>query len=317
MLRRERSSKDDRRVNYAAPPESYLSRLRSDLASLKAQLDALLDLSTIEYVNPNTPGSSVFFADAADWGWGSSDEATAAAQMALLGLWVVWFDRFKLLFPHPTPDVTSKMQEADDFIRRWVARDGTFDYLIPQTIEQAKQVAATQLAAFDDLLGIAARAGDDTLRLVPDTNALLRNPAVEVYGTALGATSYTVHMVTTVLAELDDLKDRGRSADLREKAEKVVRRLKGLRDRGSLAEGVTVAGKVRLRLEHREVNARTVLPWLDPTVPDDRIIAAALRLQSDHPAGVVVLVTGDINLQNKADAVGLPYAEVPAPVAPV
>jgi hypothetical protein len=79
----------------------------------------------------------------------------------------------KLLFPHPTPDVTSKMQEADDFIRRWVARDGTFDYLIPQTIEQAKQVAATQLAAFDDLLGIAARAGDDTLRLVPDTNALM------------------------------------------------------------------------------------------------------------------------------------------------
>jgi predicted ribonuclease YlaK len=65
-------------------------------------------------------------------------------------------------------------------------------------------------------------------------------------------------------------------------------------------------------LEHREVDARSVLQWLDPDVPDDRIIAAALRLQSNHPAGLVILlVTTDINLQNKADAVGLPYAEPP------
>jgi predicted ribonuclease YlaK len=115
-----------------------------------------------------------------------------------------------------------------------------------------------------------------------------------------------------VLGELDELKDRGRTPDVREKAGKAVRRLKGYRDRGSLAEGVTVTGKIRLRLEHREVNAQSVLDWLDPAVPDDRIIAAALRLQSDHPAGLVILVTTDINLQNKADATGLPYAEPPA-----
>jgi predicted ribonuclease YlaK len=115
-----------------------------------------------------------------------------------------------------------------------------------------------------------------------------------------------------VLGELDELKDRGRTPDVREKAAKAVRRLKGYRDRGSLAEEVTVAGKIRLRLEHREVDARSVLQWLDPDVPDDRIIAAALRLQSNHPAGLVILlVTTDINLQNKADAVGLPYAEPP------
>lgn len=74
-----------------------------------------------------------------------------------------------------------------------------------------------------------------------------------------------------------------------------------------------MAGQVRLRLEHREIDARSVLSWLDPAVPDDRLLGAALRLQSDHPAGVVVLVTGDLNLQNKADAVGLPYAEPPEP----
>jgi len=44
-------------------------------------------------------------------------------------------------------------------------------------------------------------------------------------------------------------------------------------------------------------------------------MAAALRLQSDYPAGVVILVTTDINLQNKVDAVGLPYVEPPTSTA--
>jgi rRNA-processing protein FCF1 len=220
-----------------------------------------------------------------------------------------WSERFMLLLPNPTPDVRRKITDADKFFRRWVARDGGFDHSISQTIDQAKAIAARELAVFAELLDLAAYRGDATVRVVPDTNTLLSNPAVEKYAPVVGSSAYLVHIVTTVLGELDELKDRGRTPDVREKAAKAVRRLKGYRDRGSLAEGVTIAGKIRLRLEHREVDARSVLQWLDPDVPDDRIIAAALRLQSNHPAGLVILVTTDINLQNKADAVGLPYAE--------
>jgi rRNA-processing protein FCF1 len=291
--------------------QSYLSRVRADLAALAAELDSLLDGSTIRYVNPNRPGSPLVFVMAADWGWGDSDEKTAVAQMELIGRYSDWFERFMLLLPNPTPDVQRKITGADKFLRRWVARDGGFDHSIPQTIDQAKAVAARELCVFDELLDLAAWRGDATVHVVPDTNTLLRNPSVEEFASVVGSSAYLVHIVTTVLGELDELKDRGRTPDVREKAAKAVRRLKGYRDRGSLAAGVTVAGKIRLRLEHREVNARSVLEWLDPDVPDDRIIAGALRLQSDHPAALVVLVTADINLQNKADAVGLPYAEPP------
>ncbi len=291
--------------------QSYLSRVRADLAALAEELDALLDGSTIRYVNPNRPGSPLVFVMAADWGWGASDEKTAVAQMDLIERYSDWSERFMLLLPNPTPDVQRKITDADKFFRRWVARDGGFDHSIPQTIDQAKAIAARELAVFAELLDLAAYRGDTTVRVVPDTNTLLRNPAVEEYAPVVGSSAYLVHIVTTVLGELDELKDRGRTPDVREKAAKAVRRLKGYRDRGSLAEGVTVAGKIRLRLEHREVDARSVLQWLDPDVPDDRIIAAALRLQSNHPAGLVILVTTDINLQNKADAVGLPYAEPP------
>jgi predicted ribonuclease YlaK len=64
------------------------------------------------------------------------------------------------------------------------------------------------------------------------------------------------------------------------------------------------------------VDPSEVLEWLDPTVMDDRILGATLRLQVEHPRSRVVLVTSDLNLQNKADAVGLPYAETPPTRSP-
>jgi predicted ribonuclease YlaK len=46
-------------------------------------------------------------------------------------------------------------------------------------------------------------------------------------------------------------------------------------------------------------------------VPDDRLLGAALELQRDRPRGIVVLLTGDVNLQTKAELVDLPFVELP------
>jgi predicted ribonuclease YlaK len=51
--------------------------------------------------------------------------------------------------------------------------------------------------------------------------------------------------------------------------------------------------------------------WPAGTPTDDRIIAAVLAVAAEHPAARVVLVTGDINLQNKADAAMLETADTP------
>jgi rRNA-processing protein FCF1 len=290
---------------------SYLDRLRAELGHIRSELDALLDASTIRNVNPNSPGSAVFVVGAADWGWAPSDPALSAAQMRLAARYHAWFERFTLLFTHPTPDVASDIKEVDDFVRRWIERPDSWDHSIPRTIDAAKQVATEQFEIFDRLLDIASRAGSDMLRLVPDTNALIRNPDLASYARSAPSQTFMVHLVPTVLAELDDLKDRGRTQELRDQAQGVVRRLKGLRDKGKLATGVKVTKTITVQAEAREVDVRGVLDWLDPAVPDDRLLAAALRLQSDHPSGAVVLVTSDLNLQNKADAVGLPYIETP------
>lgn len=302
---------------FAVPPSvaSYVDRLRAELSEIRSDMDALLDASTIRNVNPNTPDSSVVFVGAADWGWGPSDAALSASQMRLAARYHAWFDSLRLLFTHPTPDVASDMKEVDEFVRRWTERPGTWDHSISRTIDAAKQIAAEQFETFDRLLDIASRSGSDTLRLVPDTNALIRNPDLASYARTAPSPTFTIHLVPTVLGELDDLKDRGRSQELRDQAQGVVRRLKGLRDKGNLATGVKVTKTITVQTEAQEVDVRGVLDWLDPAVPDNRLLAAALRLQSDHPSGAVVLVTSDLNLQNKADAVGLPYIETPPTTA--
>jgi predicted ribonuclease YlaK len=83
---------------------------------------------------------------------------------------------------------------------------------------------------------------------------------------------------------------------VRERARKVSERIKEWRRRGPLARGVKVEGQVAVRAEACEPSFQATLSWLDATVVDDRIIAAALELQRRRPTDRVVLLTGDVNL---------------------
>jgi hypothetical protein len=48
------------------------------------------------------------------------------------------------------------------------------------------------------------------------------------------------------------------------------------------------------------------LPWLDPENRDDRLIATTIEVMRTHPRSPVVLVSTDINAQNKAEHAELP-----------
>jgi len=104
------------------------------------------------------------------------------------------------------------------------------------------------------------------------------------------------------LGELDELKMLHRNPEVREKAQKVITRIKGWRAQGPLLEGVLVDKTIQVRAIHDEPNVANSLSWLDPSNKDDRIIATTLHIQSRAPSARIVLVTGDINLQNKSDA---------------
>jgi predicted ribonuclease YlaK len=148
------------------------------------------------------------------------------------------------------------------------------------------------------------------VRVAVDTNALIDCPDLTVYTEQLG-TRYRVHVLPVVLRELDNLKRAGRVPELREAARVANRRLKGLRDNGDVRAGVRVSGDISAVFEHVEPRSEGLPGWLDLTVPDDRLVASALLLQSAHPGSAVFVATSDLNLQTKLAAVSLPFIEPP------
>jgi predicted ribonuclease YlaK len=104
--------------------------------------------------------------------------------------------------------------------------------------------------------------------------------------------------------------------EVREGAKRAITRIKGWRDQArragrTLNDGTVVDGSITVQSLHIEPDVKDSLSWLDASVADDRIIAAVLTVAAEHPAARVVLVTGDVNRQNKADAATLETADPP------
>jgi hypothetical protein len=155
---------------------------------------------------------------------------------------------------------------------------------------------------------------DKNTVIVPDTNALLFNPNLEDWDFD-DVNQFTLILLPTILKELDKLKTTPRE-DFRKKVESLITRIKGYRGRGLLNEGVPLRkGKSVLRSLAAEPNMTSTLTWLDPSNDDDRFLASFLEVMRSYVHSRVVLVTRDINLQNKAELARVPFREPPEPLA--
>lgn len=281
---------------------SFINQLLLELDVIELELNALLDISAIQ--NQNWGARIV----APPYGWAPSDDAQSVARMALRKRFTPWRERVAMLEGAATPELAHDLTESLEIVRELFDRDG-LAWGIPASIAEAKSRALTEVERARRALQLLGAVGLGGVHVVPDTSALMRQPELETYGTAVGADAATIHLVPTVLGEIDNLKDQGRTPEVREKAMKLSTRIKGLRDRGRLTEGVTVAGKIMAIADPRDPSFEHLPAWLDRTTPDDRVLASALVLQAANPNSVVWLVAADINIQNKAEVCGLPYAE--------
>jgi rRNA-processing protein FCF1 len=289
----------------ATRPPSYLTRLLAELDEIHADYASVLSASAIRNIDPG-PGAIGF----PSWGWAESSAELEASRMALLRRVRGWEPRFRLLFPYPTPTVSKRLDEHLGRLERWLVRKRG-DRSIPSTMGEAARLIDADVA---DLRELARLLPPDeyAVRLAVDTNTLIDNPDLAVHASTLGR-KYMVHLLPVVLREIDDLKRGGKTQQLREAAQRADRRLKGLRDNGDMLSGVRVAGEVHAVFEHIEPRDDGLPSWLDLTVPDDRFTASSLLLQAEHPGSALYVATGDINLQTKLAAIGLPFIELPAP----
>ena len=134
-----------------------------------------------------------------------------------------------------------------------------------------------------------------TKRFLLDTNVLLHDSnCLEVFA------DNEVIIPIPVLDELDQAKirpdEKGRSA------RSIIRRLDELRALGSLNTGVRLPSGSLIRVE---LNHRAVLPPALSDSVDNRLIRTAIGLKQEDPSRPVIVVTKDINLRVKCDALGI------------
>jgi len=107
-----------------------------------------------------------------------------------------------------------------------------------------------------------------------------------------------------VIEEIDRFKRE--SNELGQNARSVSRQLDGLRGEGRLSEGVSLPNGGHLRIIfHKGAAAQNGHAVFNTSSVDDRILSQAFRIQKAQPKSQTILVSKDINLRIKADALGL------------
>ncbi len=109
-----------------------------------------------------------------------------------------------------------------------------------------------------------------------------------------------------VLEELDKFKKQ--SDDVGRNAREVIRQLDHLRMQGHLAEGIKWnenGGTIRVELSSADPPV-----WLRGEAPDNRIIAVAWHLKEEGKRAI--LISKDINVRLKSDALGIPAEDFEA-----
>jgi PhoH-like ATPase len=134
-----------------------------------------------------------------------------------------------------------------------------------------------------------------------DTNVVLHDP-----NALLNFADNNVLIPIEVIEEIDRFKRE--SSELGQNARTVSRMLDGFRGDGSLSEGVKLpnGGKLKIAFQKNGANhANGDSHILNSNSVDNRILAFAASVQKAQPKNPTILVSKDINLRIKADALGL------------
>ena len=131
-----------------------------------------------------------------------------------------------------------------------------------------------------------------------DTNVLLHDP-----NSPLNFKDNTVLIPIEVIEEIDRFKRE--STERGQNARTVSRMLDGLRGKGRLSEGVPLPSGGHLRIVFQPKKESNGHLAAGNNSVDSRIVAVAEGVRKANPKGSTILVTKDINLRLKADALGL------------
>jgi hypothetical protein len=163
-------------------------------------------------------------------------------------------------------------------------------------------VLGTAIAALQRQLELldGVHSEHEELILVPDTNALYWNTALEQWRAPSGE-PFLIALTPTVIDELDRHKTDRHNERRRLKAARLIRRIGDYRARGVLVDGVPlVKNHSRVFAVAKSANPGEFFDWLGGSA-DDYFFASAMSVMRQNPRAPTVILTNDVNLQSKIE----------------
>ncbi|MBK6544292.1 MAG: twitching motility protein PilT [Saprospiraceae bacterium] len=269
-----------------------------------------LDSCTTYYDNPNFSGSGVVYLNPTVYRWGKpANQNFGNLQLIALKIINDFIDHYNLLFIHFTSNQIEIIQINQKYLIGLIERSVD----APSTIKVAKDYVSKTIKEHLTLLYRLINKEQKVI-VIPDTNSLIKCPDPLNYISIAGVYEFDFVFTPTITKELDKLKTVHRDDNFRSKVNSVINRIKGYRTQGSLLQGVKYNKKITIRAIANEPKFDNLLKWLDPNNDDDRSIASILQIIISNPNDIIILVTSDINLQNKAELALLNFNETPTPI---
>lgn len=192
-----------------------------------------LDHGDLRWRNPSQGG---IFIMGPDHFWPELDPEGRQLQSRIRGSFGELMELVKALLIDLPEGKAKNVEGAEKTITDVIERQRTFSKTTAKAFQESSE-------ALDVILGDVADLYDRSAGspiYVPDTNALVFNPDLDRW--RFGKEHFTLLLTPLVLSELDELKVRSWNPDLARKAEGLITRIKGYRNRGGgdLGAGVTL-----------------------------------------------------------------------------
>lgn len=251
----------------------------------------------------NADSSGMVIITGTPYYWSDLPAEAHAHQARALAEYRRFSDTLSVLLREIPDDRLAKFREDTTRVIRFICREAS-SYATPRrALDEAVQALRRQVELMEGLYSAST-----TTMLVPDTNALYWNTALDTWRLPWASDAFVVVLTPTVLKEIDLHKTDERRSSRREKAERFVRQVGEYRRRGPLLQGATLAAGISTVMAIPvEPKMSDSLPWLDSASLDDRLLASVIEVMRLNPHASVIVITRDINFQNKLEFARVPF----------
>ncbi|HJZ04409.1 MAG TPA: PIN domain-containing protein [Patescibacteria group bacterium] len=293
---------------------SYTSQMKERLRNLQSRFDAILRASKLEgYLNK--PNPLAYFSTNPPKGpeikyrWAKLPPEIEREQNRVLKDFEEWHSEFCRLFQNATKDEEMQLKELYLNMDLWIRYRMVSG--MPRSTDEAVALFGETCDQFSKLLDNIEPTGNSDTILVVDTSAIIDCPDISRMTITLNTVGATLIIPSTTISELDHLKSGKRDENFRKRLTAAIRTLNETIAKGNVLEGIPLPNGSILKMLAAEPDFSNLPKWLDPSINDDRILAAAIEMQRKHPHSSVAVLANDINMQNKAKLAGIPTKRVP------